>query len=204
MRNFPANAVRLTNFVAIVFLLFGASRVQAMVDANTNGMSDVWEQIHGASGVATNVDLDGDGFSNLQESIAGTDPFDAIAFPKISNTAVSGTNFVATIPSALGKLYQLQSCPALTNVPLGWTNEASVVVRSGTNVTFPVPANLAQKFFRMVISDVDSDGDGLTDWEEYQLGLDPLNADSNSHLDNNGRLFPITSLPPMVSRRKTS
>src|ERR1051325_10079938 len=110
MRDFPANAVRLTNFVAIAFLLFGASHVQAMVDANTNGMSDVWEQIRGASGVAPGADSDGDGFPNTLESIASTDPFDANSFPKISNTAISGTNFIATIPSALGKLYQLQSC----------------------------------------------------------------------------------------------
>src|SRR5262249_41985009 len=45
----------------------------------------------------------------------------------------------------------------------------------------------AAKFFRVAISDVDSDGDGVNDWEEYQVGLDPLNAFSNGQLDNNGQ-----------------
>ena len=34
---------------------------------------------------------------------------------------------------------------------------------------------------------VDSDGDGVSDWEEYQLGLDPLNPTSNGLLDGNGQ-----------------
>ena len=34
---------------------------------------------------------------------------------------------------------------------------------------------------------MDTDGDGLNDWEEYQLGLDPFNAYSNGQLDGNGQ-----------------
>src|SRR6185437_7330756 len=84
------------------------------------------------------------------------------------------------------KLYQLQSC-RLTNAPLIWSNETSVLAQPGsTNVTFPAPASLTDKFFRVVISDVES-GDGLNDWEKYQLGLDPANPYSNGHLDTNGQ-----------------
>src|SRR6185437_6001653 len=84
------------------------------------------------------------------------------------------------------KLYQLQSC-RLTYAPLIWSNETSVLAQPGnTNVTFPAPANLSGKFFRVVIADVES-GDGLNDWEKYQLGLDPANAYSNGHLDTNGQ-----------------
>ena len=42
----------------------------------------------------------------------------------------------------------------------------------------------------MSISDVDTDGDGLTDWEEYQLGLDPFSPNSNGKTDAKGQ--PIT------------
>jgi hypothetical protein len=51
---------------------------------------------------------------------------------------------------------------------LGATNrilETSVVARSGTNVTLTAPTNSTAKFYRVSISDVDSDGDGMNDWE---------------------------------------
>ncbi len=90
------------------------------------------------------------------------------------------------MPAAPGKLYQLQSC-VLTNAPLTWSNETSVLAQSGiTNIAFPTPATVSGKFFRVLISDVES-GDGLNDWEKYQLGLDPANPYSNGHLDTNGQ-----------------
>src|SRR5258707_9197313 len=67
-----------------------------------------------------------------------------------------------------------------------WLTETSMVVRAGRNFTFPSPADSTMKFYRVVISDVDSDGDGLNDWEKYKLGLDPSNAMSNATLDGNG------------------
>ena len=42
------------------------------------------------------------------------------------------------------------------------------------------------RFYRVSISDVDTDGDGLNDWEEYQLGLDPTTPFSNGQQDANG------------------
>src|SRR6185437_10931723 len=39
------------------------------------------------------------------------------------------------------------------------------------------------------VSDVDTDGDGVSDWEEYKLGLDPLNPNSNNQLDGGGNLM---------------
>lgn len=182
---------RLTRSVGclIAALLFfaGAGRTFAMLDANTNGMSDVWEQMHGGMGINPNLDSDGDGFPNSLESIAGTDPYNSNSYPRVSGVALSGTNLMMTMPSLPGKLYQLQS-RGIMGSGSDWTNESSVLAQPGmTNVSFPAPANLSGKFFRVVVSDVDSDGDGLTDWEEYQLGLDPLNPKSNGHLDGNGQ-----------------
>ena len=111
-----------------------------MLDANTNGMSDVWEQTRNAVGLAPDVDSDGDGYSNLQESMAGTDPLDPNSYPKITAGSVVGTNIVMNMPSVPGKLYQLQSCTSLNVQPLAWTNEASVIAQPGTtNVSFPEP-----------------------------------------------------------------
>src|SRR5438445_509614 len=163
----------------------GAAHAQK-IDVNVNSMSDVWEQIYGAAALNPNLDSDGDGVPNILESIAGTDPFDANSYPHIPVMAQSGNNFMVSIPCALGKQYQLQSTTDWTN----WTTEASVIVRNGSNVTLTGITTGEPKFFRISISDVDSDGDGVSDWEEYQLGLDPFRTSSSGLLDSNGQ--PLT------------
>jgi hypothetical protein len=151
-------------------------------------MSDIWELIYGASGLAPNGDADGDGASNLMESIAGTNPFDPASVPRISGISQSGTNFSVSMPCGLGKNYTLQSCEGLDLSSLSnWMTEVSIVARTGTVVTLSAPASQAPKFFRIGLCDVDTDGDGVNDWEEYKLGLDPTKAFSNNQLDANGQ-----------------
>ncbi|HEV2693080.1 MAG TPA: DUF1800 family protein, partial [Verrucomicrobiae bacterium] len=169
--------------VAIFFLLTGLN-ARAMVDVNGNGMSDIWEWVYGATNLAPGADTDNDGVSNLNEATAGTDPFNASSTPVISLPSVSSTNAVISMAAQLGKLYQLQSVTDLGST--NWLTETSMVVRAGTNFAFPSPMSSTMKFYRVLISDVDSDGDGVNDWEEYKLGLDPSNALSNVTLDGNG------------------
>ena len=169
------------------------------VDLNGNGMSDIWELIYGASALDPNADSDGDGVSNLLESIAGTNPLDPTSVPRISGTSQSGTNFSVSMPCALGKQYSLQSSQGLDlNSVANWMTEVSIVARTGTVVTLTAPVSLAPKFFRIAISDVDTDGDGVNDWEEYKLGLDPTKASSNNQLDGNGQ--PMSDYAYVVSK----
>jgi hypothetical protein len=167
------------------------ARLEAMgIDQNANGISDIWELIHDAAGLDPQGDADGDGVANGLEAMAGTDPFDPTSVPQILFSSMAGTNFSVTVPGALGKRYVLESCPpgpagSLTN----WTTEATTVARNSPVVTLSAPANAEQRFFRIAISDVDTDGDGLSDWEEYQLGLDPLIATSSSERDAAGNLL---------------
>ncbi len=156
-----------------------------MIDLNGNGMSDIWEWTYNAYGINPNTDPDGDGFVNWQEAIAGTDPFNAHSFPHIPITHYSSNGFSMTLPCAPGKQYTLQSVlhPGDTN----WVTETNVLVQSGTNLTFTMAPGPAAKFYRVAISDVNSDGSGLmNNWEKYQLGLDPSNAWSNGQQDDYG------------------
>ncbi len=172
---------------AICLMLFafglGAAHAQ-MIDLNGNGMSDIWEWIYNAYGIDPRTDPDGDSFSNLQESIAGTNPFDSNSYPFIPIIANSPSNFSVTMPCALGKQYQLQSITLLGGT--NWFVETNLVARSGSNVTLTAPAATAAKFYRVAISDVDTAGSGMNDWEKYQLGLDPFNPFSNGQQDANG------------------
>ena len=177
----------LASFFCLVVI---ATRTFAQVPAPSSGsMSPVWESLYGAQGVASEADPDGDGLSNLQESIAGTDPFNAGSAPRMSMFVVTNSRAQVRIMGALGKKYELQGSEALCGNGSSntWITEASLVARTNPMVTLSAPAVLPMKFFRVRISDVDTDGDGLTDWEEYQLGLDPLNAFSNGEKDANGK-----------------
>jgi uncharacterized protein (DUF1800 family) len=174
-------------FRALLLICLAAGSVTAraqMVDLNNDGMSDIWQWTYNAIGVNPNADPDGDGFSNQQESIAGTNPFNSNSYPYIASMSYSATNFSATAPCAPGKQYQLKSIDTLGDT--NWFVEANLVARSGTNVTLTAPVTSTAKFYRVSISDVDTDGDGVNDWEEYQLGLDPLNPFSNGQQDANG------------------
>jgi hypothetical protein len=186
MKNSLRRLVRLAAWLAVLAM---TKFVHAQrIDLNSNDMSDVWEVIYGASALDPNDDTDADGVSNGLESLAGTDPFDPNSVPRIALMSSSGTNFTVTLACALGKQYVLQSLPQLTNGPLAvWTNEISLVARTGTVVTLTAPTGQARKFFRVAISDVDTDGDRVNDWEEYKLGLDPMKAASNNRFDANGQ-----------------
>jgi len=176
--------------LAALLLFISALHLHAqMVDLNGNGMSDIWESLYAATNIDPNLDADGDGVINRLEALAGTNPFDSNSYPHIGAFSLSGTNLLFTTPSALGKFYQLQSAAALNGAAASWSNETSVVCRSGTNVTLSSSLNGAAKFFRVAIADLDSDGDGVNDWEEYQLGLDPMNPNSNGQLDINNYLM---------------
>lgn len=158
------------------------------IDLNSNGMSDIWELIYGTTALTYNGDADNDGVSNGLESLSGTNPLDLNSAPRIALISRSETNFTVSLPCALGKQYGLQSVPGLTNgAPSDWTNDMTLVVRTGTVVTLAASASQARKFFRVAIADVDTDGDGVNDWEEYRLGLDPTKAASNSQLDGSGQ-----------------
>jgi uncharacterized protein (DUF1800 family) len=181
----------LSRFAWLVLTLSVWQSIHAQVPAALSGntMSPVWESLYGAQGVDPDADPDGDGLSNWQEAIAGTDPFNAGSAPRMSMFVITNKSATARIMGALGKLYELQGSETICGNGSNntWVTEASLVARTNPIVTLSASANLPMKFFRVRISDVDTDGDGLTDWEEYQLGLDPLNAFSNGEKDANGK-----------------
>ena len=173
--------------LTIGFLLAVLGVQAQMIDQNHNGMSDIWEWVYGAMGVAPLGDADGDGFSNLQEALAGTNPFDSNSFPRIAWFATTNGTFQATTVGTPGKVYQLQTVNALGDS--NWLVETGVVLRAGSSVTLSAPADVSAKFFRIGISDTNTDGSPMNDWEKYQLGLDPFNPFSNGNLDGNGQLL---------------
>ena len=168
---------------------------QAALDVMENGgagdgLGDIWQMKHKIPAGAGNLDSDGDGATNANEAGAGTDPHTPSDMVKVTSMTLSGGNVVLTWPSVLGKRYRIQQTTTLTNAS-SWTAVTAYVNGTGADLTDTTPA-VAGAFFRVAVYDMDTDGDGLTDWEERQLGLDPENPRSHG-LNNPGDLAWVTS-----------
>lgn len=172
----------------------------AIVDTNQNGLSDLWEEQFNNGALLNetfdpNADSDSDGWTNVQESAAGTNPFnpnppDGLIRPEIVHVpAVFGEEngqpviitpeaVTVTWPVITGKQYTLQLSVELS--PESWINVGDPFIANGNTPTYGFPtAEAISCFWRVVTSDVDTEGDGLTDAEEHQIGSDPTLVDSD-------------------------
>ncbi len=174
---------------------------QAQLDTSGSGMSDIWER-HFNNGELfdpenpdhhPDADPDGDGWTNYQESIAGTDPFSAnppdgmvavlVAYIHGSNDPQTYDQVIVTWDTLPGKQYTIKVSPDLTAT--SWTAVGPPILGSGQPEGELITLNDAvvpdRLFWRVHVDDphIDSDGDGLTDYEEFLLGSNPLAADTS-------------------------
>lgn len=149
------------------------------LDSNTNQQSDIWEIAYGVSGLAAAADADGDGFTNAIESLAGTNPLDAADFPRSGLIPGLPGEIQFSWPSQPGKRYRLYGSPDLNSANftlLGtFTGDGAAMLESLTT------NNQSRWFFQLAADDQDSDSDGLSDWEEHQIGFNPLLNHSDRH-----------------------
>ncbi|WP_269542153.1 DUF1800 family protein [Cerasicoccus fimbriatus] len=149
-------------------------KASGQVDQNGNAQSDVWEMRYQAQGLLPGGDADGDGMTNLAEAEAGTDPFDPSSNFKVMDVEASGNMLRLDWMGSSGKLYQLEYAPVLGGPwqPLATFNGQAAAQEA--QVDFAAHPG----FFRIVVTDLDSDGDGVFDWEELELGFDPDTANT--------------------------
>ncbi|HEY8901356.1 MAG TPA: DUF1800 family protein [Chthoniobacterales bacterium] len=169
--------MRLRFFISagLICLCAAASPVRAGIDRNGNQQSDVWEMLSGATGLPANGDEDNDGFSNRRESIAGTDPRSGASFPSqtVHLSGITAPTVTLRWPSLAGKAYAIERSAS----PGGPWESLRVAPGTGQMLASDVATNgAAPTFFRVGIDDVDSDGDGVSDWEELALGFDPTTS----------------------------
>ncbi|MBP7950682.1 MAG: DUF1800 family protein [Verrucomicrobiales bacterium] len=160
----------------ILLACLAATQCPAALDLNGNGLSDVWEAQFQAQNLPAVQDADGDGFSNAAEAIAGTNPFLLLSRPELGIQISGGNQALLSWPTVQGKRFQLLAA----DHPAGpWT---PLDTRTGTGnpaeLQLPGDGHVRQ-FFRIGITDPDSDADGLSDGEEAALGFNP----SSPHTD---------------------
>ncbi len=152
-------------------------RVSAQIDPTIN--PTVWKMLYGVTDAQLNnpawlaADDDKDGVSNGNELLAGTNPFRADSNTDAISAVQNGSLLQFTFPTQAGKQYVLESCPALATG--NWTAvvPAVSVVGTGTPQTLSTPVSGTRLFYRARILDLDTDGDGVSDWAERVLGFDP-------------------------------
>ncbi len=186
--------------------LLASLPAHAIVDKNDNGMSDLWEKQYNHSNLfQSNFDPqaepDGDGWTNEQEAAAGTDPFDGnspagIVSPAITHTPAvyttdtSGNPAVLTPeaitvawPTIAGKQYTLLYSMDLSDG--SWQPLEEPFIGNGGMTEYDIPitqpdGTLPDKiFWRVTITDTDTDQDGVTDAEEAMLGSNSLKPDTD-------------------------
>ncbi len=158
-------------------LALGAPALLAIVDLDNDGISDVWRTAFPSAGAAT-ADPDGDGATNLAESRAGTNP--DLASSRLAATPVADAagNLVLRWPGLRGKRYQIESSADFAT----WTPQGTALKPTADGVLSSTvrPANStaadSRRFWRIAVSDFDTDGDRYSDWEEYQFGGNPAVA----------------------------
>ncbi len=144
------------------------------------GMCDVWQSRYGAWNMDPDLDADQDGMTNYQESAAGTDPKDAKKRLSLSSSQAVGGNVNFTIPTEVGKKYTLQESDSPVGPFVDALGGSASLIATGVTSTLTTarPVGPNRKFYQIKVEDVDSDGDGVPDWAEGQLGSSPSLAEN--------------------------
>ena len=150
----------------------GTPSLPVMEDFNGNGMSDPWEYWAGGGILPRHLDADKDGLTNGDEAAAGTDPFDAHSrfWSTVEHQGADVTVRWPTLNFKTGHVWESHNLS-------DWAAAPGTPVPDGSNLTQTF-ANALQNpvstFYRLALEDVDSDGDGVSDWTEVNvLGSDP-------------------------------
>ncbi|MGZ5521551.1 MAG: DUF1800 family protein [Chthoniobacterales bacterium] len=174
-----------------------ATRASATIDTAVN--LTVWKLFYNLTDAQVNdpawlaADDDGDGLTNGAELAAGTNPESSKSMVEVTSTTMDLNYVYLGFPTAKGKLYSLESTNALSAPNWAPLQPVVQVTGDGTSKTLAAPLT-SGVFFHVVVQDLDTDGDGVSDWAESVAGYDPNNAHTkNSPTDDHTSI--TTELP---------
>ena len=160
-------------------------------DFNQNQMRDSWERQF-PTGLLAGGDPDGDAVSNLDESIAGTNPFLAASRPFARAMPAPDGGELVQFPRLAGKQVTILESPDLIQP---FRQIVSTPTVRGNLAEISLGDQPTGRFLRLAVSDLDSDSDGVTDWEEEILGSNAVqggSVQSGLFIDTNNDEVPDT------------
>ncbi len=150
-------------------------------------------------------DTDGDGVSNRDELAAGTNPFNPAKTLAVTSVTRVGNDARLEFPTESGKLYRAESSTDLTN-SASWTllTEPSTlrVIGDGDTRALSVPY-VQNSFYRIRVDELDTDGDGVSDWSEIAVSLNPNSLETVPGVPDRTFVTQQLALPSTVTIKAT-
>ena len=165
----------MSRLITVFITCASALLAQGMIDLDGDGVSELWELSFPLL-EADESDLDGDGQSNFMEMVAGTDPTDAGDSLRLELMQIEEGGISLSWAGVGGKRYELQTWD--TSQSEWVVVETSMLPELSGGLEVIIPELESREIFRLKVSDVDEDGDGLSAWEEVLLGGSDASGDS--------------------------
>lgn len=193
--------ILVAGLIGVCVLFSGRQERSWAIDADGDGMSDVWQLQHGIISGDTNSDPDVDGYSNLVEAQFRTDP-NPNTSPETDMVSVGLFDLQGSDPCVswygfFGVRYAVDRTTDLQ----GWSNVAGPIDPEEDSITaylvssYPA-SSIPRQFFRVsVMPGLDEDADGLDAWEETSLETLVNNPDSDGDGVEDGTEFTENSDP---------
>jgi hypothetical protein len=178
-----------------LLLALCAFPASAILDTNSNSLSDLWEMAYNGGEPFPSMNLladdDGDGWTNDPNPPGGFLRPEIVHIPavwidtdldEIPDTISTPEAITITWPTIAGKQYTLLYSPDLAEwLPV----PQETFIGIGDLVEYGITLTENDKlFWRVKVEDVDSDDDGLTNAEEAELGTDPNNPHTLTGYDD--------------------
>ena len=129
-----------------------ATLTLAAPDSDHDGIPDAWEYGHTNTLLvlsATPADFDEDGVPDAGEYAAGTDPFDAGDYLRITDFSQIRSADYVTWPVRAGRSYTLQRVDALSSNMVWSVAKAAFLVGADTDYSAKVPTSPTNRFYRV-------------------------------------------------------